>query len=136
MLGTGGTDESGGLGNGQETLTVADLWTKVYTLLRASDVFFKEVKSKLDQRFVDYLTVWTDIGLEVDPNNINEHTVKDVALLFFVLGFTSGVLGMNPELSKDREAVFGLSAAVLAVARERVSAKLTSAGTDVPAGSR
>lgn len=134
VSGTGNTDESRGVGDGQANMTVAEVLNRLYSLLFASEETFQEVKAGLDPRLVDYLTAWTDIRVQVAQENLNAETLKNVATLFFSLGFTSCALLLSWELAENPESVLGLSTAVMAVARDHISAELTSAGTDVPAG--
>lgn len=115
-------------------MTVADVLNRLYSLSFASEETFQEVKAGLDPRLVDYLTAWTDIRVQVAQENLNAETLKNLATIFFSLGFISSALLLSRELAENPESVPGLSAAVMAVARDHISAELTSAGTDVPAG--
>ena len=122
------------MGDGQAGVTVADVLNRLYSLLFASDETFKEVKAGLDPRLVDYLTAWTDIRVQIAQENLNAVALKNLATLFYSLGFVSAALLLSRELAQNPESVSGLSTAVMAVARDHISAELTSAGTDVPAG--
>lgn len=134
VSGTGSANEQSGVGDGQANVAVADVLNRLYSLLFASEETFQEVKAGLNPRLVDYLTAWTDIRVQVAQENLNTKTLKNLATLFFSLGFISSALLLSRELAENPEAVLGLSTAVMAVARDHISAELTSAGTDVPAG--
>lgn len=122
------------MGDGQANVAVADVLNRLYSLSFASEETFQEVKAGLNPRLVDYLTAWTDIRVQVAQKNLNTKTLKNLATLFFSLGFISSALLLSRELAENPEAVLGLSTAVMAVARDHISVELTSAGTDVPAG--
>jgi len=131
----GNTNEQSGMDTGEERLTVSDLIQRI-ALLGVSDneLLFGNIREKLDPALEAYIKQWTDIRVQLTKDAVSEDILRNLAATIFAIGFVAGAAGYKPELLQDGNAVVAIGAAVLTVARETFSAELTSAGTDVPAG--
>jgi hypothetical protein len=123
------------MGAGEEGLTVGELIQQLATLsVSDNELLFASIRERLDPALEAYIKQWTDIRVQLSKDAINENILKNLAATVFAIGFVAGAAGYKPELFQDEDAAVAIGAAVLAVARETFSAELTSAGTDVPAG--
>ena len=134
-LSASSADEQGGVGAGEEGLTVGELIQQLATLgVSDNEPVFSSIREKLDPALEAYIKQWTDIRVQLTRDAVNENILKNLAATIFTIGFVAGAAGYKPELFQEGDAAVAIGAAVLAVARETFSAELTSAGTDVPAG--
>ena len=116
-------------------MTVGELIQQLATLgVSDNALLFSSIRDKLDPALEAYIKQWTDIRVQLTKDTVTEDILKNLAATVFAIGFVAGAAGYKPELFQEGDAAVAIGAAVLAVARETFSAELTSAGTDVPAG--